>query len=63
MASQVPAQRPLGSATLLAATQVCEDWSQVMQVPAQSLLVQQPDCGMQMVVPFAVQDVVEPVHA
>ena len=56
LASQVPAQRPFGSASLAAATQVCVLALQAMQVPVQSPLVQHPLDGMQLVVPPAVQD-------
>jgi hypothetical protein len=60
--SQVPAQRPLGSATLTAATQA---WLllQVWQVPVQSLFAQQPPMAMQVVVPPTVQDCMFDGHA
>ena len=57
-ASHVPAQRPLGSCSLLAATQVWLAESHVIQVPVQSLFVQQPAVGIQVVVPLTVQDFV-----
>jgi hypothetical protein len=61
--SQVPAQRPLGSSMLLAATQLWLLVSHVMHIPVQSLFVQQPDEAMQTVVLPLVQDlVVDPVH-
>ena len=62
MASQVPAHRPVGSSMPVAATQVCLVASQVVQVPVQSALVQQPAVGMQTVVPPVVHDLVEPVQ-
>jgi hypothetical protein len=58
--SQVPAQRPLGSSTFLAATQVWVVESQLMQVPVQSLFVQHPAVEMQTVVLPEVQDLVTP---
>ena len=54
--SQVPTQRPFGSSWFVVATQVCVVALQVMQVPVQSLLVQQPVDAMQVVVPPAVHD-------
>lgn len=58
--SQVPAQRPLGSSTLLAAMQLWLVESQLMQVPVQSLFVQHPVVEMQSVVLPEVQDLVAP---
>ena len=54
----MPVQRPLGSASLLAATQVWLVGSHAMQVPVQSLLVQQSPLGMHVVVPPTVHAVV-----
>jgi hypothetical protein len=54
--SQVPAQRPFGSSSFVAATQVCVPVLQATQLPVQSPFVQHPVDGMQLVVPPAVQD-------
>ena len=56
--SQVPAQRPLGSSSLVAATQLWLVWLQVLQVPEQSLSLQQLPVAMQVVVVPTVQDCV-----
>jgi hypothetical protein len=61
-ASHVPAHRPLGSFMLLTGAQACAVVSQVVQVAVQSVFVQQPPIGMQIVVPPMVQDLVVPVH-
>jgi hypothetical protein len=61
--SQVPAQRPLGSAALLTATHAWLVPSQLIHVPVQSEVVQQPVVGMQTVVLPVVQDLVDPVQA
>ena len=63
VASQVPAQRPFGSDVLRAATQVWLLLSQLMHVPVQSEVVQQPVVGMQTVALPVVQDLVDPVQA
>jgi hypothetical protein len=61
VASQVPAQRPVGSAWLVAALHMCEVESHCWQTPdLQSLLVQQPSAGMQVVVLPIVQPTVFP---
>lgn len=62
LASQVPAQRPLGSFALFTATQVWLVVSQDVHAVLQSLLVQQPVEGMQVVVLPTVQELVEPVQ-
>ena len=62
LASQVPAQRPLGSAAFLTATHAWLVVSQTVQVAVQSALVQHPLLGMQVVEPPVVQDFVVPVH-
>jgi hypothetical protein len=56
LASQVPTQRPFGSSTFTAATQVCVLVLHAMQVPVQSPFVQHPLDGIQVVAPPAVQD-------
>jgi hypothetical protein len=56
LASQVPAQRPFGSASFVAATQVWVLALQAMQVPVQLPLVQHPPDGIQVVAPPAVHD-------
>jgi hypothetical protein len=58
--SQVPAQRAFGSSMLLAATQLWLVELHIMQVPVQSLLMQQlpVPVGMQVVVPFTVHGLV-----
>jgi hypothetical protein len=61
--SQVPAQRPFGSSMLLAATQAWVEASHFIQVPGQSVSLQQAVSGMQLVVEPIVQDLVEPVQA
>jgi hypothetical protein len=55
--SQVPAQRPLGSSSFVAATQACAVLH-VMHVPVQSLLAQQAEVAIHVVLPPAVQDFV-----
>jgi hypothetical protein len=57
VASQVPAQRPLGSAAPLTATQLCVLVLHVMQLLPQSLFVQQaPVAARQTVVPPVVHE-------
>ena len=62
LASQVPAQRPLGSSMLLTAAHVCVVVLQAMHDPVQSAFVQQPLVGMQTAVLPVVHDLVEPVQ-
>ena len=62
LASHVPAQRPLGSSMLVAATQAWLLVLHIMQLPAQSLFVQQPLVGMHTVPPPPVHDLVDPVQ-
>lgn len=62
LASHVPAHLPVGSSAPFTAAQVFVVVLHVMQLPVQSMLVQQPVIGMQVVVPPTVQDLVEPVH-
>jgi hypothetical protein len=61
LVSHVPAQRPLGSSSFLAATQVWLLGSHAMQVPVQSLLAQQGVPAMQ--APPVVQDLNPDAHA
>ncbi len=63
VASQVPAHRPFGSSAPVTATQVWLVVLHDMQLPGQSLLVQQPVVGMQTVVDPLVHAFVDPVHA
>jgi hypothetical protein len=60
-ASQVPAQRPVGSAWLVATPQVCEALH-CAQLPGQSASLQQEPLGMQVVVAPTVQAWVPPVQ-
>lgn len=60
--SHVPAQRPFGSSMLLAAAHVWVLVLHIMQLPVQSLFVQQPVDGMQTVVVPDVHDLVVPVQ-
>jgi len=63
VASQVPAQRWLGSSAFVTAMQLCDVVSHVMHEPVQSVLLQQAASGMHVVVDPTVQDFVEPVQA
>jgi hypothetical protein len=62
LASQVPAQRALGSSIPLTAAQVWVVVLHTMQLPVQSMFVQHPVLGMHVVVPPTVHDLVVPVH-
>ena len=56
VASQVPAHRPVGSAWFFAAPQAWVVVLQAMQLPVQSVSLQQAPVAMQVVVPPSVQD-------
>ncbi|MEP6653325.1 MAG: hypothetical protein ABJA82_08200 [Myxococcales bacterium] len=62
-ASQVPAQRLLGSVPFFTGTQAWVVASQLVHWALQSALAQQPVMGMQIVIPFVVQDFVAPLQA
>jgi hypothetical protein len=54
--SQVPAHRPVGSASFFAAPQTWLLVSQAMQLPVQSVSLQQPPAAIHDVVPPRVHD-------
>ena len=56
VASQVPAQRPVGSASFLAAPQAWVVVLQAIQLPVQSVSLQQAPVAMHVVVPASVHD-------